>query len=62
LRDVAATAQALVNLNLTFFFDINTDGKQSKYLHSIVFFSEPDDKKDTYKNMWEGADLDLAGC
>lgn len=62
----------MVNSNFTLFFDINSDGVYAQYLHSIVFFVEPEEAKDgsIYKEMFPGApplpllraDAAAAGC
>lgn len=53
-RGVQQTAEAMVRVNFTLFFDIRSDGKYAQYLHSIVAFSEPDDKKNVYPGMFSG--------
>jgi hypothetical protein len=34
-------AANLVANNMTFFFDIHSDGVYAQYLHAVVLFSEP---------------------
>ena len=41
--------------NLTVFFNIDTDGVDAQYLHSIIVFSEPDgDGGAIYRSMFDG--------
>lgn len=45
----------LVDNNFTLFFDLESDGNHSRYLHSVVLFSEPSSSTEYVDNMMNGA-------
>lgn len=45
----------LVSNNFTLFFDLESDGNFSRYLHSVVLFSEPPGSTEYVDNMMVGA-------
>ena len=54
-REIEETAQMLVSNNFTLFFDLESDGNFSRYLHSVVLFSEPPGSTEYVDNMMVGA-------
>lgn len=54
-RQIGETAEMLVANNFTLFFDIDSDGNHSRYLHSVVLFSELPHSSEYVANMMNGA-------
>lgn len=60
---MADTARVLVEGNFKLFFNIHANATYAQFLHSLVPFSEPDDQKDTFESMFDGAcPLFLPSC